>query len=330
LMKSGSWAIGVDLGGTKIEIAQVDQDGQVGRRTRLATNVSGGPGAIEEQIADAVRELVQSAADGLAAVGVGVAGQVEAQSGAVQFAPNLDWHDVPLREDLEQAVGRPTVVTNDVRAATWGEWLHGAGRGCDDLICLLIGTGIGGGVVSGGRMLSGCSNTAGELGHMTIDLHGPPCHCQNHGCLEALASGWAIARDAREAAERDPVRAAHLLELANGDRSAVTAKIVAQAAHDGDPLAIDMVDRVAGALVAGCVALVNGLNPCRLILGGGVIDGLPELVDRIADGVRSRALAAATAPLDVRPARLGDDAVVVGAAALALRSRDGGEQDGRH
>jgi glucokinase len=101
----------------------------------------------------------------------------------VQFAPNLDWHDVPLQADLNESLDLPVTVMNDVRAATWGEWLHGAGQGCADLVCLFVGTGIGGGVVSGGRMLSGCSNTAVELGHITVDLHGPLCHCGNWGCL---------------------------------------------------------------------------------------------------------------------------------------------------
>jgi glucokinase len=321
-MKSDRWAIGVDLGGTKIEIARIDADGRVGSRSRLATDVESGPGGITEQITQAARELMRNEATRPAALGVGVAGQVEMQTGAVRFAPNLDWHDVPLREELQRSVGLRAVVTNDVRAATWGEWLHGAGKECDDLVCLLIGTGIGGGAVSGGRMLAGCSNTAGEFGHMTLDINGPPCHCRNRGCLEALASGWAIARDAREAAERDPGRASRLVQMATGDPSAVTARMVARAAHDGDPLASEIVDHVTDALVAGCVALVNSLNPCRLILGGGVIDGLPELVDRIADGVCARALEAAVASLDVRLAQLGDDAVVVGAAALSLQHRD--------
>jgi glucokinase len=201
----------------------------------------------------------------------------------------------------------------------WGEWLHGAGQGCDDLICLFVGTGVGGGIVSGGHMLSGCSNTAGELGHIPVDLNGPDCHCGNHGCLEAHAGGWAIARRAREAIARDPEAGARLLQMAGGQPDDVTARIVAQAAHQGDPLAQKLVDEVAEALIAGAVGLVNAFNPCRLILGGGVMEGLPELLDRIDQGLRQRALAAARDPLRVLPAQLHNDAGVVGAAALALR-----------
>jgi glucokinase len=319
-MRSDLWAIGVDLGGTKIEIAQVYASGRLDRRMRLATDVEDGPQAIENQIIKGVRELGQSADSTPVGIGVGVAGQIEPGEGEVRFAPNLDWRDVPLQSDLSEDLGLPVVVTNDVRAITWGEWLHGAGRGCDDLVCLFVGTGIGGGIVSGGQVLAGCSNTAGELGHITVDLHGPSCHCGNRGCLEALAGGWAIARRAQDAIVSDAFAGAPVLKMAGGQLDAVTAEIVAKAAHAAVPLAQEIVDEVAEALIAGSVGLVNAFNPCRLVLGGGVIDGLPELVERIQHGVHQRALDAATASLQVLRAQLNDDAGVVGAAALALRS----------
>jgi glucokinase len=311
------WAAGVDLGGTKVEVAQVDRAGHMLVRQRRPTDVKDGPVAVEREIIAAVRELVDKAGSPPVAVGVGVAGQVEENSGIVRFAPNLAWNDVPLQGDLSAALGLPVVVANDVRASTWGEWLHGAGQGCDDLICLFVGTGIGGGAVSGGRLLTGCSSTAGELGHITVDLHGPRCHCGNRGCLEALASGWAIAARGQQAVEDDPVSGAFLLRLAGGQREAITAKTVAQAAQAGDPLGRRLLDQVAEALIAGSVGLVNAFNPCRLILGGGVIEGLPELVTRVDRGVHDRALGAATANLRVVTAQLHNDAGVIGAAALA-------------
>ncbi len=195
---------------------------------------------------------------------------------------------------------------------------HGAGKGCDDLVCLFVGTGIGGSVVSGGQMLAGCSNTAGELGHTTIDLHGPLCHCGNRGCLEAHAGGWAIAQRVREAILKDPVAGVHMMKMVGGQQDAVDAKIVAQSFREGDRLARRIVDGVAQALVAGSVSIVNAFNPCRLILGGGVIEGLPELIDRIAQGTRQLALEAATEPLQVLPAQLHNDAGVIGAASLAM------------
>ena len=259
-----------------------------------------------------------------AGLGVGVAGQVTAAAGVVRFAPNLNWREVPLQDRLNQALGLPVVVTNDVRAATWGEWLHGAGQGAEDLICLFIGTGIGGGVVSGGRMLEGCTNTAGELGHLTTDLNGPRCTCGHRGCLEALAGGWAIARRAREAIRDAPAAGQAFLQAAGLKEPVapedVNAGVVAAAARAQDPLARLLVDEVARALVAGTVGLVNAFNPCRLILGGGVMQGLPELLDRIDTGIRRFALTAATEGLQVLPAKLHNDAGVVGAATLAIRS----------
>ena len=319
-MAENLWAIGVDLGGTKTEVARVDAEGKLSQRLRRPTNIQSGPAAVKAEIVAAVRDLQQGASSRPAGVGVGVAGQVDSKRGVVRFAPNLAWRDEPLQPDLKQALGLPVVIVNDVRAATLGEWLYGAGQGCNDLICLFVGTGIGGGVVSGGQLLSGCSNTAGELGHITIDMHGPSCHCGNRGCLEALAGGWAIARQAKEAVIANQVAGASLLKMAGGHSDAITAEVVAQAAKASDPLAMDLIDHVAQALIAGVVSLVHAFNPCRLILGGGVIDGLPELIGRVERGMRQQALAAASEPLRVLPARLHNDAGVVGAAALAMQT----------
>mgnify|MGYP002153776267 CR=1 FL=1 len=313
----GLWSIGVDLGGTKIEVAMVDAGGKIRGRLRLPTHSQDPPAIIKEEIVSAVREI-QKGSDSLpAGVGVGVAGQVDPQNGLVHFAPNLDWHEEPLQDDLKRALGLLVVVMNDVRAAAWGEWHHGAGRGCNDLICLFVGTGIGGGVVSGGNMLSGCSNTAGELGHITVDLNGPQCTCGNRGCLEALVGGWAIARQAREAVSTNPSLGAPLMRMA-GQEEAITAEIVSQAARAGDPLARRIIDKATEALIAGCVSLINAFNPCRLILGGGVVEGLPELLEQVDRGVRQKALAAATRSFQVIRAGLKNDAGVIGAATLAI------------
>ena len=310
----------MDLGGTKIIVAQVDALGKIHRKLRLPTRASRGPATVKAEIVAAVREVVHTANRPSAGVGVGVAGQVDARSGAVRFAPNLGWIDEPLKEDLKKALKLPVFVTNDVRAATWGEWLHGAGRGYDDLICVFVGTGIGGGVVSGRRVMTGCSNTAGELGHITIDLNGPSCRCGNRGCMEAIAGGWAIARQARKSIASDPKAGQILLEKAGGEPEQITAKVVMEAAKAGDALALRLVDRIAQALAAGAASLVNAFNPCRLILGGGVIEGYPELVKRVAEGIEPRALPAARAPLTIVRAQLHNNAGVIGAASLAMHS----------
>jgi glucokinase len=332
-MGQETWAIGVDLGGTKVEVALVDTTGRILQRQKKPTDIKGGPDRIIAEISQMVQTLKEEGpASAPVGVGVGVAGQISADTGVVRFSPNLGWRDVPLKEKLKGFLDLPVVVTNDVRAATWGEWFHGAGAEVDDLICLFIGTGIGGGVVSGGRVLTGASNTAGELGHMTIDLHGPVCTCGNRGCMEALAGGWAIARRAQKAINDSPAAGAAFLKTA-GLKSPfkdedLTAKIVAEAAQAGDPLARLIVDEVTNALIAGGVALVNAFNPSRLILGGGVLKGLPELPARLEEGIRRSALEVATADFKVVRAQLGNNAGVVGAASLAFgHFRSGLKQD---
>lgn len=315
------WAIGVDLGGTKLEAASVDRRGRVLERRRTPTETDGGPGRVVEQIVGLARELVEKAGSSPVGVGVGVAGQIDPDTQSVVFAPNLDWRDVPLRARLASDLDLPVAVTNDVRAATWGEWLHGAGRDCDDLVVLFVGTGIGGGIVSGGRMLAGCRNTAGELGHVPVAIDGPACRCGGHGCLEAHAAGRAIERRAREAVAARPDAGAALLERADGHRDAISARLVADVARGGDPLAREILDAACAALATGVVGIVNALNPCRVVLGGGVVEGLPEWIDRAREAVRSRALEAASRAVEVTPAALGGDAGVVGAGALALRER---------
>jgi glucokinase len=318
-MKDQKCAIGVDLGGTKIQAALVGGSGEILKDLRLATKAGDGPEAVMEKVSGAVRELLQGTERSPAGLGVGVAGQLDPSGETVLFAPNLAWHDVPLQAALQRQLELPVVLINDVRAATWGEWLFGAGHGCDDLVCLFVGTGIGGGIVSAGRMLEGSSNTAGELGHITVDWHGPPCHCGNRGCLEALAGGWAIARRAREAVAADPLAGAPLKKMAHGREDAITAELVARAAQAGDPLAEELVAITAEALIAGTVGVVNAFNPGRLILGGGVLEGTPDLARRIERGVRARALQAACQDLQVLPAELHNHAGVIGAAALAMR-----------
>lgn len=312
-------AIGIDLGGTKIQAAVVGPDGRVISSDRQDTDVQGGPSKVVDGVVALIHTRWQPDLSGIRTVGVGVAGQVDTRSGLVRSAPNLKWRDFPLGERLERALGVPVVVQNDVRAATWGEWRHGAGRGIDDLIVLFVGTGVGGGVVSGGRLLTGDSGLAGELGHVTIVAGGRPCSCPNRGCLEAYVGGWAIAKRAREAIRETPEAGGTLLGRAGAGPSGVTAQAVAQAAGDGDPLALGLIAETGRYLGAGVVGLVHAFNPRRLVLGGGVIEGSPCLLDAVESAVRTRAIPVFAETLDVRRAELAEDAGVIGAASLALQ-----------
>jgi glucokinase len=309
--------VGVDLGGTKVEAALVDAEGRVVTSHRHPTDSKAkGPQGVIADIVACVGECLGEGVRNAGAVGVGVAGQIDAATGSVRFAPNLGWRDVPLRAELERTLKLPVIVVNDVRAATFGEWTHGAGKGVKDLVCLFIGTGIGGGIVSGGRLLEGCCNVAGELGHMTIVAGGRPCHCPNRGCLEAYVGGWAIAERAQEAIRMDPKAGQALVALA-GSLEGITTRIIAQAFREDDSFVRHLIDETGQYLVAGVVGIVNALNPSVLILGGGVIEGLPELVQVLDADVRSRALEAAVEHLRIVKSALRGNAGVIGAAALA-------------
>ena len=251
------------------------------------------------------------------AAGVGMAGQIADRSGLVHFAPNLGWKDFPLGTKLGNALDVPVSVINDVRAAAWGEWLHGAGVGCPDLLCLFFGTGIGAGVVSGGRMLTGSNNAAGEVGHMTIALHGALCGCGNRGCFETLAGGWGIARRAREVIAYDAVRGQRLLELAGGNSDAITAREVFIAYREKVPVAVKVIEEFKEALIMGISSLVNIFNPSKVILGGGIIQGNLDLVEVVRQGVPKQALKVSVAQLEIVPALLAGEAGIVGAASFA-------------
>ena len=193
------FTLGVDIGGTKIETALLDASGKIVASHYRLIGAIKAPERVIEGVIDSVNICQQQSGQKAAALGVGVAGQIDKLTGIVRRSPNLpDWHEVPLKDRLSLALGLPVIVDNDARAITWGEWKHGSGQGCNDIVCLFVGTGIGGGVVSAGRLIEGVKNTAGELGHLTIVAAGRQCHCPNEGCLEAYAGGWAIAERAQD------------------------------------------------------------------------------------------------------------------------------------
>lgn len=314
------WAVGVDLGGSKLKVAGVSKNGTLFNEQQVVTPADLGPAGVIEQIAELVRVVIaDSPAGPPVGVGVGVAGQVTAMTGTVHFAPNLRWQQVPLQTELTKQLRLPVRVVNDVRAATFGEWTFGAGRGSQDLVCLFLGTGIGGGIVSDGRLLAGSSNSAGELGHQTVDLNGPICTCGNRGCLEALTGGWAIERDARQIATTQPAEAQALLERADGQPDRITARIVIEAYRTGDPSARRIVTQALSALEAALVSIVNGLNPERILFGGGIVTGLQKEILGLETAVKERSLGIATTTLQFLPAELLNAAPAIGAAAFLLR-----------
>ncbi|HDY73686.1 MAG TPA: ROK family protein [Euryarchaeota archaeon] len=317
------YSIGIDLGGTKVEAALLDGEGKLVSDLRYQTQADKGAENIVSELLNAVETLQTEAGVSASAVGVGVAGQVNL-TGEVLSAPNLPFKNTRLQERLASKTGLPVIVTNDVRAATFGEWWFGAGKGVDDLVVMFVGTGVGGGVVSGGRLLVGCNNMAGELGHITLVANGRKCRCPNYGCIEAYAGGWAIAERAQEAV-RDSPREGRALKSIAGTVDEITAATVSQAYKEGNLLANKIVDKTARYLAAGVVGIVNTFNPCMLILGGGVIEGLNHMIPIVEDTVKKQALRPSLEDLQIVKAGLGGKAGVVGAAAFAKEKSRGVE-----
>jgi glucokinase len=306
--------VGVDLGGTKILAALVDSDGRVLDRVRQSTPQTG-PDDVVETIAGSIRTLLERhrlAASAIAGVGIGAPGPMDPNTGVVFEPPNLQgWRDVPLAEMVTARLGISTFVENDANAAALGEWWVGAGAGVNDLIYITVSTGIGGGLILSGRLYYGVSGTAGEIGHMVLEPHGPRCGCGRLGCLEALASGTAIAREGRMA-----VAGGRSTTLAAIAQQALTAEDVARAARDGDPVARDIFARAATYLGIGITNLVNLLNPAMVIIGGGVSRAGELLFAPIRRIVTQEAFERPGTAVRIVPSALGEDVGAIGAAAV--------------
>jgi len=313
------YCVGVDLGGTKLACGLVDSLGKILDHEATATDVEGGYSAVCKQIEELIKKICSKNSQiKISGLGIGVPGQIELNTGLIRFAPNLMWHDAPLKKDLESALGMQVEIVNDVRAATYAEWLFGAGKGSQNIVCLFVGTGIGGGIVSAGRLIEGSSNTAGEVGHLIIDPQGPLCGCGNYGCLEVLAGGRGIAEAAKQALTEDPARGKFILDLVEGNVELITAKIVAEASLKKDPLALQIMHHAIQSLTRGCIGLIHAFNPECLILSGGVIEGSPYIIAEVEKGIRAHALSLAVEHLRVVKAEMGNEAGIVGAAACAI------------
>jgi glucokinase len=310
------YLVGVDLGGTKIATALTDTDCQILKYDAVRTEAVRGPEAIIDQMVSEIRRVIEDLPkESVLGIGVACAGLIEPSTGKVLYSPNLDWRDLPLADMIARRLDYPIYVGNDVNMAALGELHYGAGIGKRQIVCVFVGTGIGGGIVIDGHLYEGANGFAGEIGHVTIDWDGPDCPSGNAGCWEGFASGTAMQR--RTLAALDRGEPSMLAEMLHGDPSKMRVELIAEAAAKGDALARRIIAETGELLGAGCANLVNILNPERIILGGGVIRGVPELVDMVDAVVRRRALSDAVAGLDVVRARFGREAGVIGAAVLA-------------
>jgi glucokinase len=309
--------IGVDVGGTKIAAGVVDESGQIleeARRSSPAKDTD----AIEDAIADAVAALAER--HDVEAVGVGAAGFVDAARSTVLIAPNLAWRDEPLRTELENRTKLPVVIENDANAAAWGEFQFGAGHDVDDLVLVTVGTGVGGGVVLNGALYRGAFGVAAEIGHLRMVPDGRPCGCGQRGCWEQYASGSALMKTVREDARRGSTRAAMLLEFAGGDIEDITGQMVTQAAREGDAYAREKINEIGAWLGEGIAALAAVLDPAIVAVGGGVAEAGDLLLLPAVEAFRASLTGHGHRPmLEIRAARLGNMAGLIGAADLARR-----------
>lgn len=315
-MRDGRCVLGVDLGGTKIALAAVDPDGRIHLRSEVPSPA--------EDAQEMVASLTALLADGVGssralgleveAVGIGAAGFILEREGVLLESPNIAWSNVPLKSIVQRNIGLPVYLDNDANAAAAGERLAGAARGVDDFVYLTLGTGIGGGIYAGGRAYRGHRGTAAELGHMTIDPRGPVCGCGRRGCLEAMASGRALEREATRLALADEGSALHAPAVGP---DGITGEMVSRAAERGDAAALASFSLIAGHLGAGIVNIIHIFDPEMVVLGGGMSSSGGLLLDRVREVVREKGIPCLVRDARVELSTLSGDAGIIGAAAMA-------------
>jgi glucokinase len=329
MAKRESLYVGVDVGGTKIVAALVRPSGEIVARSRSRSPRDGGPQAtlavIQESVAAVLAEGGVGPGD-LAAVGIGIPGVVDPAAGRVVVTPNMNLSGTLVAGPLGERFRVPVAIGNDVNLGMLGEAWLGAARSASSAVGIFVGTGIGGGIIIDGRLVRGARETAGEIGHMVMQIDGPTCGCGNRGCLEALASRTAIERDLRAAvaAGAETVLRAAILEGPGPIRS----KKLRRAIEEGDALAQRIVRRAAEVIGLACLNVRHLVDPEVIVLGGGVIEACGDFMMPVIEAVvAGDALAAARPGGAVVRSALGDDAVVLGAAALARQAHAGGDAD---
>jgi glucokinase len=323
------WIVGVDLGGTNIAVGVVPiEGGEVRAFHSQPTMAQRGAKFVVDRIVEMVEQAIRTvlAEEGgtredIAGVGIGSPGPLDRASGVVINTPNLGWRNFPLRDLIANAVKLPATLDNDANCATYGEWWLGAGRDVDTLVGFTLGTGIGGGIVLNGEIYHGASDAAGEIGHMTIDSTGRKCNCGNYGCLEAYASGPAIAARAREGIEAGAETV--MTGMVKGNLQAITAATVYEAAVSGDAYANEVMKDTARFLGTGIANIINILNPQMVVISGGVTRAGDHLFEPLRAEVRRRAFRSAEEHCRIVAAEMPDRAGVVGAAAVFKRETYG-------
>ena len=309
--------IGIDVGGTNVKIALVNNNGEIVYSNTVPTYANMGYEYTVNNIKDAIKNLMtetKTTKNDIEGIGFDFPGQVDCKTGVVKLAPNIPgWVNIPIGKMIEDEFGIPTRIDNDVRCAALAELKFGAGVGCQNFVCITVGTGIGSGLVINGKLVRGAANAAGEIGHIKLQMKdGPLCGCGDYGCLEAFASGPAIVAMAQEYIKGG--KSAKFREMASGGE--ITPYIVAKAAEEGDPVAKRIFDIVGEYIGIGLTSVINLLNPEKVIVGGGVAECGELLLAPIRKIIKERAMTVAGSSVEIVSAKLGNTAGVVGASML--------------
>lgn len=311
-----SVAVGIDVGGTKIAAAVVDDAGTIVARDRRPS-AADEPEQIVDTVVDMVTDLIRD--HPVTGVGLAVAGFLDHAAGVVRFAPNIAWRDVPVGPQVAERIGLPVLLENDANAAAWGEFVFGPARDIDDMVFVTVGTGLGGGVVNDGRLVRGAHGIGGEIGHIRLVPDGHRCGCGNRGCWEAYGSGTALVREARDLVASGSPLAKALSEACGGKPKKLTGPQVTQAAVEGDPASIELLADVGRWLGEGAADVAAILDPAMFVVGGGLSEAGDLLLGPAVASYRRNLTGRGHRPeAAFELAALGQDAGVIGAATLAL------------
>lgn len=311
--------IGIDVGGTNVKIALVDKNGKIIYSNSVPTYAKMGYEYTVNNIKQAIKDLMKetnTTAKDIDGIGFDFPGQVDYKTGVVKLAPNIPgWVNVPIAQMIEEEFHIPTRIDNDVRCAALGEMKFGAGQGCENFVCITVGTGIGSGLVINGQLVRGASNAAGEIGHIKLQMKdGLICGCGDTGCLEAYASGPSIVAMAQDYIKGG--KSTKFREMAAAEGGEITPYMVAKAAEAGDPVAKRIFEIVGEYIGIGLTSVINLLNPEKVIIGGGVAEAGDLLLDPIRKTIKERAMVVAGSAVEIVPAQLGNSAGVIGASML--------------
>ncbi len=312
----GQMLIGVDFGATNVKIGCFDLQLQLIDHTSVTTDADQGAESTVERIAEAIEQLVTdvgSSPESIVAAGIGTPGPADYQNGIIISAANLPFRNTPIRQMLSARLNCPVAFDNDANVACWGEFTVGAGKGVNDMVFVTLGTGVGGGIISGGRLVHGCGGNSAEIGHIIIVPDGRLCGCGQHGCVEAYASASWTAQRASEALEAGESSSLKSLLNQNGG---ITCEDVWHHRQEGDALAERITDETARALGMLCVSLLHVLEPCRIVFAGGMIAAGQVLLDRIRHYFDEQIWTMKKEPLEIVFSSLGEDAGITGAAGL--------------